>query len=218
MSKEVKKKKQEHPVIKVFNGGGWIYGSKASSFEEADVVVLPGGGDWNPALYGHKKAGTNYYSEDTDNEQMRLINKAINAGKLVFGICRGLQGVTIRNGGFLIQDVNHPSRHIVKTKDGVEYGMNSCHHQMCYPYNLPKDSYEVIAWTPELSNHYQVDREKVELDFPEYTLDEEGNFKEPEMIWYPKTKCLGVQGHPEWGPGAPALDYINKVIREKLGK
>ncbi len=90
MSKEQKKEKQEHPVIKVFNGGTWIYGSKPTNFEEADVVILPGGGDWNPALYGHKKAGTNYFSETTDKAQMKLIDQAINAGKLVFGICRGL--------------------------------------------------------------------------------------------------------------------------------
>lgn len=74
--------------------------------------------------------------------------------------------------------------------------MNSCHHQMCYPYNLPKDDYEVIAWTEEISNHYQVDKDAVDLDFPEHSLDDNGLFKEPEMIWYPKTRCLGVQGHP----------------------
>ncbi len=126
--------------------------------------------------------------------------------------------MTIRNGGYLIQDVNHPSRHDVKTIDGFAYGMNSCHHQMCYPYNLPPDEYEVIAWTEELSNHYQVDKDAVTMDFPDHSLDENGLFKEPEMIWYPKTRCLGVQGHPEWQPGKPALDYINRVIREKLGK
>lgn len=181
-------------IIKTFNGGSWIYNSKmVKTLEEADVVVLPGGGDWNPALYGHKPAGTRYFSEVTDKNQMNLINEAIDAGKLVFGICRGLQGVTIRNGGFLIQDISHPGSHLVFTKDNDIYAMNSCHHQLCYPYELPKDSYEVISWTPQLSPHYKADKEIV---FPEFALDEEGLFKEPEMIWYPKTRCLGVQGHP----------------------
>lgn len=84
-------KKNKEKVIKTFNGGEWIYNSiQTNNFDEADIVVLPGGGDWNPALYGHKPAGTRYYSEATDKEQMDLINRAIDAGKLVFGICRGL--------------------------------------------------------------------------------------------------------------------------------
>jgi len=206
-------------VIKTFNGGDWIYNSKeVKTIEEADVVVLPGGGDWNPALYGHEPNGTRSWHSDTDKKQMALIEKAIEQGKLVFGICRGLQGVTIKNGGFLIQDLDHPSRHPVVTKEGDVYGMNSCHHQLCYPYDLPKENYEVLAWTEQLSNEYMVDETKVELNFPEDALDESGLFKEPEMIWYPKTRCLGVQGHPEWGPGKPALDYINKVILEKLNE
>ena len=43
--------------------------------------------------------------------------------------------------------------------------------------------------------------QKLELEFPEFALDREGKFKEPEMIWYPKIRCLGVQGHPRniWG-------------------
>jgi len=203
--------------IKVYGGGNWIKNSVTSSFEDADVVILPGGGDWNPTLYGHEPNGTRSWDETTDKRQMKLIDDSIKAGKLVFGICRGLQGVTIRNGGFLIQDVSHPSRHPVITKEGIIYGMNSCHHQMCYPYHLPKEDYEVLAWTEELSNKYVVDP-KIELQFPTIALDPDGRFKEPEMIWYPKTKCLGVQGHPEWGPGKDALDYINKVIREKLNK
>ena len=71
--------------------------------------------------------------------------------------------------------------------------MNSCHHQMCYPYDLPKDEYEVLSWTEEISNKYVAD---AKVNFDETTLDENGAFKEPEMIWYPKTRCLGVQGHP----------------------
>lgn len=80
----------KNKIIKVYGGGSWIYDSKPSNFKNADVVVMPGGGDWNPALYGHKPNGTRYWSDETDKRQMDIINKAINAGKLIFGICRGL--------------------------------------------------------------------------------------------------------------------------------
>ena len=207
----------EKTIIKTFNGGSWIYNSKeVNTIEEADIVILPGGGDLNPALYGHEPNGTRGWSDSTDEKQMALVNKAINKNILVFGICRGLQLLTARNGGFLIQDVDHPSRHPVVTSEGEVYGMNSCHHQMCYPYNLPREKYEVLAWTEQLSKEYRVDEKAVTLDFPTEALDADGLFKEPEMIWYPETRWLGVQGHPEWSPGKPALDYINKIIREKL--
>lgn len=101
------------------------------------------------------------------------------------------------------------------TKEGNTYGMNSCHHQMCYPYDLPTTDYEVLAWTEGLSDHYTADVPK-KTKFPKVALDDKGVFKEPEMIWYPKTNCLGVQGHPEWQPGKPAMDFINKIILEKL--
>lgn len=202
-------------VINVYNGGCWIYNSKSTNFENADVVVMPGGGDWNPALYGHKAVATNYWSDETDKRQMDLINRSIDAGKLTFGICRGLQALTIKAGGFLIQDIHHPSTHEVVTKDGESYMMNSCHHQMCYPYELKPKQYDVISWTKGLSRDYVAG---VKLEFPEFSLDIENNFKEPEMIWYPEIRGLGVQGHPEWSPGKRALDFINKMILEKLNQ
>ena len=76
--------------INVFNGGDWITNSKNSSFKDADVVIMPGGGDWNPALYGHEPAGTYGFSKATDDRQMDIINESIEKGKLLFGICRGL--------------------------------------------------------------------------------------------------------------------------------
>lgn len=201
--------------IKTFNGGRWIDDSEPSSFEDADIVILPGGGDWNPSLYGHKPISGIHFSDEIDSRQMGLLNDAIKAGKMIFGICRGLQGLTIRAGGWLIQNISHPSNHEVKTVYGDYYGMNSCHHQMCYPYELPLDNYEVLSWTEGLSGKHIIQGEK-QLVFPEIALDEKGEFKEPEVIWYPEIKGLGCQGHPEWSPGEKAMRFINRMIRMKL--
>lgn len=183
--------------IKVFGSGGhWVRNSiTVQNFDEADMIIMPGGGDWNPALYGHKPFGTRFFNEDQDSRQMYMINRAIDSGKLLFGVCRGIQGLTIKAGGYLIQDVNHPSEHKVYTSDGRIYKMNSCHHQMCYPYDLPKDSYKVYSWTKQLSPYYRVDSPE-KFDFPKHALDKDGKFKEPEVIWYPRINALGCQGHP----------------------
>lgn len=211
---KVKKKKTG---IKYFGSGSWIDGGVRSDFGEADVIVMPGGGDWNPNLYGQEANAGTYFHDDTDKRQMEMINEAIVRGKLIFGICRGLQGVTIRAGGYLIQDISHPSWHEVVKQNGDTYKMNSCHHQMCYPYELDPSKYDVLSWTEELSGSYITEKEQRMRDFPDIALDTYGYFKEPEVIWYPEINALGTQGHPEWNPGEDALGFLNELVREKLG-
>lgn len=201
--------------IKVFNGGHWVRNSVESSFEDADLVIMPGGADWNPNLYGQKpNSHTNWFSPTSDERQWSLMEDAVKYGKIVFGICRGLQGLTILNGGTLIQHIEHPGGHVAKFKDGSELRTNSIHHQMCFPYNLPEDAYKVLAWTEELSPVHLGEGD-VQIKFPEHALDENGRFKEPEVIYYPKTRSLGAQSHPEMmREGTPFQTKMNDYIWE----
>lgn len=199
--------------IKVFNGGSWIRNSQSSSFEDAQIVVMPGGSDWNPKLYGQKPSSlTNYWSDTSDARQMDLIKDSMRAGKVVFGICRGLQGITIANGGTLVQHIHHPGSHPVVFKDGTVLRGNSCHHQLCNPYNLAPEDYNVIAWTEGLSHTY------IGEDDKEVILEKRNDVViEPELIYYPKTRSLGLQGHPEWlSEGDPMLNKVNDLIEELL--
>ncbi len=82
-------------------------------------------------------------------------------------------------------------------------------------YDLSKDKYEVLSWTEGLSSKYITEGDKP-LVIPQIGLDENGIFKEPEVIWYPEINALGTQGHPEWGPGRDALNFLNDLIRERL--
>jgi hypothetical protein len=202
--------------IKVYGEGNWIDNSIPSSFKEADIVVMPGGADICTALYGHKPIKGADYNKSSDDSQMDLINKSIESGKLLFGTCRGAQLLTARAGGWLIQDINHPSNHIVTTIDGNKFSINSCHHQMCYLYDLPKEDYELFAWAEQLSNRHTIQGD-IELKFSDETLDKNGKFKEPEIFYYPKINALCAQNHFEWkGNSNQARDFINNLITEKL--
>ncbi len=86
---------------------------------------------------------------------------------------------------------------------------------MCNPYDLPEGDYEVLAWTEEISP-YHIMQDDEQLVFPDSALDDEGWFKEPEVIHYPKINALGSQGHPEWYPPQEALNFLNRLLREKL--
>ncbi|MFA9239464.1 MAG: gamma-glutamyl-gamma-aminobutyrate hydrolase family protein [Candidatus Paceibacteria bacterium] len=187
-----------------------------TSFEKADIIVMPGGGDLNPALYGHEPIKRAYFNIENDKRQMELVNETIKAGKFLYGTCRGMQLLTARAGGWLIQDSNHRGSHNITTKDGQIFKINSCHHQMCYPYDMPEENYELLGWARQLSDYHIIQGDK-QLEFKKITLDEDGLFKEPEIIYYPKIRAICSQNHFEWGTNSrEAEDYINKIIREKL--
>jgi putative glutamine amidotransferase len=77
-------------------------------------LVLTGGPDLDPALYGEAVAG----ATDIDTERDALDNIAWKAaaerGVPVFGVCRGLHAINVFSGGTLLQDV--PSH------AGIPYG------------------------------------------------------------------------------------------------
>jgi len=55
-------------------------------------LVLPGGSDICPSLYG-KQNFTSYvseYSRSRDQKEVEAYHKAVKEGRPVFGICRGL--------------------------------------------------------------------------------------------------------------------------------
>jgi putative glutamine amidotransferase len=74
--------------------------------EELDGVVLPGGGDVDPRLYGEEPGPSLY---DVNAEQDRLdiavARRALDAGTPVLGICRGHQLLNVLYGGTLVQDM-----------------------------------------------------------------------------------------------------------------
>lgn len=124
--------------------------------ERIDGLLLTGGGDVDPKHYGmsHKKK-LGRIEVKRDILEMRLLDKALEKGIPVLGICRGLQLINVYFDGTLIQDipsefdsaVDHqalqgtkstPSHSVKLESDSVlsdcfesrEIDVNSLHHQM----------------------------------------------------------------------------------------
>jgi putative glutamine amidotransferase len=71
-----------------------------------DGLVLQGGNDVAPQSYGEKPIDPAWRGDKVrDRYEMALIQAFINAGKPVFGICRGLQLLNVKFGGTLYQDI-----------------------------------------------------------------------------------------------------------------
>jgi putative glutamine amidotransferase len=84
----------------------------------AEGLLLTGGGDVNPALYGEAPHETFHPSEPgRDEYEIELIRAANDAALPIFAICRGMQVLNVALGGTLLQDipsmVNGASEHSI---------------------------------------------------------------------------------------------------------
>ncbi len=109
----------------------------------ADAVLLPGGGDLAPSVYGETGAHDEVY--DVDGEQdafdLAVARWALDAGVPLLAICRGTQVVNVALGGGLEQHMAEPHRHRVDhvaIVDDLLAGVvgarsieASCYHHQC---------------------------------------------------------------------------------------
>jgi putative glutamine amidotransferase len=103
-----------HPVAP---GGTVSTEDVARRLDFADGVLLPGGGDLSPAVYGHEVLSEDVY--DVDDEQdafdLAVARWALEAGVPLLAVCRGWQVVNVALGGDLEQHMEEPHRHVVHT-------------------------------------------------------------------------------------------------------
>ena len=111
---------------------------------EAAGLVLCGGGDPDPALFGEENRGSYGIDRERDQRELMLIHTYLKAGKPILGICRGAQLLNIAFGGSLIQHLDTAQLHIaaggecfhelrcgglLKELYGRKLLANSSHHQ-----------------------------------------------------------------------------------------
>lgn len=84
--------------------------------------------------------------------------------------------------------------------------MSSLHHQMC----RPTGNYELLAWSEHLSRRYTTaeNQDNITTDFAE---------GDPEVVWWPDIKALGIQGHPEFmSDNATAVNYGRELVSKLI--
>lgn len=117
-----------------------------------DGVVLTGGGDVHPVLYGRPDdlAAARRINVDRDRFELELFRRAVDAGVPLLGICRGAQLANVALGGTLVADLeaagysNHRRPATGERRHGVQIApesvlreiagaeraeVNSSHHQ-----------------------------------------------------------------------------------------
>lgn len=124
--------------------------NNAEVINKCDALVLSGGIDINPALYGGKTDYSNkpdQFNDSRDNLERRVFTSALKRQIPVLGICRGLQLINVLLNGTLVQDLDGRNttheggpdkKHEIKIEQGSQLhqitgtlsgAVNSAHHQ-----------------------------------------------------------------------------------------
>jgi putative glutamine amidotransferase len=75
-------------------------------YEQLDAVLLPGGPDVDPAVYGRERHPLTIHIDDPrDQLELRIARWAVAEDIPVLGICRGHQVLNVALGGTLVQDI-----------------------------------------------------------------------------------------------------------------
>jgi len=78
----------------------------AGRLERFDGLMLTGGADLNPALYGQEADPETYgIDEVVDEYELALVRAALDSGTPVLAICRGIQVLNVALGGTLDQHI-----------------------------------------------------------------------------------------------------------------
>lgn len=101
-----------------------------------DGVLIPGGPDLSPLLYGEEPIRqVTYTCQRDDLYEISIIKEAIKQKKPVMGICRGAQAINVSLGGTLIQDIPEQTDSIM-----CHYQDNLIRSERTHFVNLQADS------------------------------------------------------------------------------
>lgn len=189
------------------------------SIKAADLVVWTGGPDIAPEIYHQRPVSqVGYVQKDRDYREILAYLMAGDKPKV--GICRGAQLLNLCNGGLLWQHVDkHTDQHMLITQSGSRVmPVTSTHHQMM----RPGPDAEVLAWAYNpLETRYGLST--VRADGFQILRAPDKSWNDPEVVWYPKTKSLCIQGHPEYVAYAKDRDadntfknYCRELIMERV--
>ena len=163
-------------------------------FERLDGLLLSGGGDLDPSTYAMTTTARLVNVDAVrDHLELTLARWALEWGKPVLGICRGLQVLNVAAGGTLIPDIPSLRSHALMHADASRPA-----GALAHPVSVEADSYLARVGTPAAlevnsSHHQAVDR--LAAGWRVSAIAPDGIIEAIEAPGHPF--ALAVQWHPE---------------------
>lgn len=148
-----------------------------------DGLVLPGGGDIDPRLFGQLPGGTRFFDPELDRLQLAILNAFVLDKKPVLGICKGMQLINIHFGGDMVQHLAESEAH--------EYRGGDQFHATTAREGFLKEIYGE-SFVVNSAHHQGVDRPGQGIMYVQFASD-----KVVEALNHVHLPILGVQWHPE---------------------
>lgn len=158
--------------------------ANADTLNKYDALLLPGGADIEPSLFGQNNLGSREIDVGCDVSQLALLHHFVLAQKPVLGICKGLQLINVYFGGSIIQDLPGKDMHESSSKDVFHdtYLRPGCFLESLYSGTLRVNS----------AHHQGIGALGHGLRILQLSPDQT-----VEALCHPTLPILGVQWHPE---------------------
>jgi putative glutamine amidotransferase len=166
-------------------------------FDRLDGLLLSGGGDIDPAIYGEEPHATIWGLDmNRDRAELAMAKWAAEAQTPLLCICRGTQVLNVALGGTLVQDIaamvpdalTHMYDEEIMPREAVAHPVSVETNSLLA--SLIQDSHaEVNSW------HHQAIK-RVANDLKVTALSPDGIVEAIELPGH--RFALGVQWHPEW--------------------
>ena len=172
-------------------------------------LILPGGGDIDPALFHAENQGSRAVDPVLDRLQLLLLERFLKKGRPVLGICKGMQLINVCLGGGIIQDLPTARSHAYVGRDqihpsfaqkgsilhslyGESFPVNSAHHQGI---SEPGEGLAVIQRAPDGVAEAVVHRRLPLIG----------------VQWHPERMCFSHR-RPDTPDGSRLLSYFLSLV------
>jgi gamma-glutamyl-gamma-aminobutyrate hydrolase PuuD len=160
--------------------------SNPHTLDDLEGLVLAGGTDVNPELYGESRAPeTQEPDHERDERELRLIEEALDDDVPILAICRGIQILNVALGGTLVQHIGDTHR-----CPGIDEA-----HGIDIPENTLLGAIVASRKESVNSRHHQAIARLGEGLRLNATSAADGIIEAVDLQWHPFV--LGVQWHPE---------------------
>lgn len=193
--------------LRMFQQHGWDI---VHNIKDADLIQFTGGEDVTPSLYGDGFHMATYSNLNRDDAEKVVFKAAMDLGIPMAGICRGGQFLNVMNGGKMWQDTaGHAIRgthEVIDLWTHENVQVSSTHHQIM---RVGADGV-LVAKAQGLSNKFET------VTVENGTLIQKAVDIEAEVVWYPATRSLCFQPHPEFDNVKECTDYYFDCIERYI--